>query len=149
MVELDAALAAQLMSEVVATQALHREIGGISPAVVPTSSTRTTNGVWSLAATWASRMNRATDVLIGQCAGMEQLDRGFVRTGDREPFVDLTHPATTDQHAELERADDLVGEPPRATDLERAIELCALRQHSASRWATPRTLARAWTRARG
>ena len=53
---------------------------------------------------------------------MEQLDRGL-GAGLSARLVDLAHPAATDQQAELERPDRLVGEPARATDLERAIEL--------------------------
>ncbi|HWO24717.1 MAG TPA: hypothetical protein VNO30_38510 [Kofleriaceae bacterium] len=56
---------------------------------------------------------------------MEQLDGGLAPIGRVDGLVDLAHAAAPEQDAEPERADDLIGEPAGAADLERAIELGA------------------------
>ena len=60
-----------------------------------------------------------------EAAGVEQLDGGLALVGDRVGLVDLADAAAADQHADPERADHLIGEPPGAADLERAVELGA------------------------
>src|SRR5678815_5685966 len=122
--KLEAALAAQLVGEVVAAQALHREerdgaCGGANLEDANDVGAVEARGGLGLAQE-ALEMDR-----LGEDARVEELDGTLAAIGGGVGLVDLAHAAAADDHAEAERADDLVGEAARAADLEDAIEVGA------------------------
>ena len=76
-------------------------------------------------ATRTSRRNRCDVLRIAELAGREQLDGG-ARAGRRCDSPRRPRPCRRGRsRSEPERADHVIGEPPRAADLERAIEILA------------------------
>jgi len=122
--KLQAALAAELMREVEPAQPLHREernLAGGRTDLEHADDERAVELGRGLGLAHEARHLRG----VAERAGVEQLDRRLAAIVDGRRLVDLAHAAAADQDAEPEAADDLVGEPAGAADLERAIELGA------------------------